>query len=57
MVGARVKGKTIEYPRSDAALARGAGVETVTNAPPEAYAPYPSWRPGRPDAWTPLPWS
>jgi len=57
MIGARVQGKTIEYPRSEAALARGAGVETTTSAPPEAYAPFPSWRLGRPDAWEALPWA
>jgi uncharacterized cupin superfamily protein len=57
MVGARVAGKTIVYPRSDAALARGAGVETETNAPPEAYAPFPPWRLGRPESWAALPWA
>jgi uncharacterized cupin superfamily protein len=57
MIGARVAGKTIVYPRSDAALAHGAGVETETNAPREAYAPFPPWRLGRPDSWAALPWA
>lgn len=57
MIGARREGKTLLYPRSDVALARGAGVETETNAPAEAYAPLPKWRLGRPDAWADLPWA
>jgi len=57
MTGARRPGKTIVYPESEAALARGAGVETETNAPAEAYAPFAHWRLGRPDAWTGLPWA
>jgi len=36
MIGARGEGKTIRYPRSDTALARGAGVETETSSPAEA---------------------
>jgi len=57
MVGARGEGKTIDYPRSDVALAHGAGVETPTDKPPEAYAPFTPWRLGRPDGWSQLPWS
>jgi uncharacterized cupin superfamily protein len=57
MTGARGAAKTLSYPRSEAALAHGAGVEAETNAPREAYAPFPHWKPGRPDAWTDLPWS
>jgi uncharacterized cupin superfamily protein len=57
MVGARSEDRTIVYPRSDAARARGAGVETETNDPPEAYAPFPAWRLGRPPAWPDLPWA
>jgi hypothetical protein len=57
MTGARREGKTILYPRSEPALARRAGVETETNAPAEAYAPFGHWRPGRPDAWAELPWA
>jgi uncharacterized cupin superfamily protein len=56
MTGARAEGRTILYPRHDVALARGAGVETETNAPGEAYAPFAHWRLGRPDAWNALPW-
>ena len=57
MVGARREGRTIVYPRSDAALARGAGVETETGSPPEAYAPFPRWRVDRPATWPDLPWA
>jgi uncharacterized cupin superfamily protein len=57
MIGARREGKTIEYPRSELALARGAGVESATSEPREAYAPFAHWRLGRPDAWSQLPWS
>ena len=57
MVGARVAGKTIVYPRSDTALARDAGVGTETKAPRDAYAPFSPWRLGRPDAWDALPWA
>ena len=56
MTGVRPEGKTILYPLSATARAHGAGVETETGAPREAYAPFPSWRLGRPDAWAALPW-
>ena len=56
MTGARREGKTIVYPRSEPAREHGAGVETETNAPAEAYAPFAHWRLGRPDAWAVLPW-
>jgi quercetin dioxygenase-like cupin family protein len=57
MTGARRAGKTIAYPRSEAARAHGAGVETETNAPAEAYAPFAPWRLGRPAGWAGLPWA
>jgi uncharacterized cupin superfamily protein len=57
MTGARRSDGTIVYPRSEAALARGAGVEAETPSPHEAYAPYGHWRLGRPAAWSDLPWS
>jgi hypothetical protein len=56
MTGARREGKTLLYPVSAHAQARGAGVETETPNPMEAYAPFEHWRPGRPDAWPELPW-
>jgi uncharacterized cupin superfamily protein len=56
MTGARREGDTILYPRSDTALAHGAGVETETPSPHEAYARFSHWRLGRPDAWPALPW-
>jgi uncharacterized cupin superfamily protein len=57
MTGARREDDTIVYPRSQTALRRGAGVETETPAPAEAYAPFPAWRLGRPEAWPSLPWA
>ena len=39
------------YPRSEVARAHGAGVETETNKPAEAYAPFAHWKLGRPEAW------
>jgi uncharacterized cupin superfamily protein len=48
--------KGIVYPRSELALRHGAGVETETSSPPEAYAPFPKWQPGPPRSWTGLPW-
>jgi uncharacterized cupin superfamily protein len=57
MTGARREGRTIVYPRSETALAHKAGVETETDSPPEAYAPFPSWRVARPGAWADLPWA
>jgi uncharacterized cupin superfamily protein len=56
MAGARSEGGTIVYPESQVAQARGAGVERETPTPSEAYAPFPHWRLGRPDAWAGLPW-
>lgn len=49
MAGSRRKQGEIVYPRSELALRHGAGVERETTAPAEAYAPFPSWRPGRPE--------
>ena len=57
MTGARREGKSIVYPVAEHARARGAGVDTETSRPREAYAPFPSWRLGRPDAWPELPWA
>jgi uncharacterized cupin superfamily protein len=56
MTGARSSGKTIVYPRSEVALAHGAGVETETHSPREAYAPFSHWRAERPDTWEGVPW-
>ena len=56
MTGARHEDDEIVYPRSEPARARGAGVETETPDPGEAYAPFARWRLGRPDAWPDLPW-
>ena len=59
MVGARTgwPEKGILYPRSEAALRHGAGVETETTVPAEAYAPFTKWQPGPPKSWDGLPWA
>ena len=57
MTGARREGKTLLYPVAEHALARGAGVETETPNPMEAYARFGHWQLGRPDAWQALPWA
>ena len=57
MIGARRESGRIVYPRSRTALDRGAGVESETPDPREAYARFPSWLVGRPDAWGQLPWA
>ena len=57
MTGARSTGRTIVYPRSEVARAHGAGVETETNEPAEAYAPFAHWKLGRPEEWLRLPWA
>ena len=49
-------GESIVYPRSELALRHGAGVETETTKPAEAYAPFPRWEPGKPD-FSGLPWA
>ena len=51
MAGARAgwPEKGIVYPRSELALGHGAGVETETTEPKEAYAPFPKWRNGPPE--------
>jgi uncharacterized cupin superfamily protein len=56
MVGGRT-GESITYPRSELALRHGAGVETETNLPREAYARFPKWQPGPPESWDSLPWA
>ncbi len=48
MIGNRVGERGIDYPRSDVALARGAGVEQAANTPHEAYARFAHWQTGGP---------
>jgi uncharacterized cupin superfamily protein len=57
MAGSRLNPKEIVYPRDETALRHGAGVEAETTKPPEAYARFPKWEPGRPDDVPPLPWT
>src|SRR5436190_21961532 len=57
MTGGRTREWHIDYPRSDLALAHGAGADTATSSPAEAYAPFPHWRPERPERWDGGPWS
>jgi uncharacterized cupin superfamily protein len=56
MTGGRGGEKSIVYPRSGPALRHGAGVETETTSPAEAYTPFPKWQPGRPD-FSGMPWA
>jgi uncharacterized cupin superfamily protein len=56
MAGGRAREKEIVYPRSDVALRHGAGVETETATPSEAYAPFDRWQTGPPSTWEGLPW-
>ena len=55
MTGARGENKEIVYPRSELAISHGSGVEKETSSPPEAYAPFPKWKDGRPQSWDGLP--
>jgi uncharacterized cupin superfamily protein len=57
MAGRRTREKSIVYPDSEPARRRGAGAETETSSPAEAYAPFPHWQPERPDGWYGLPWA
>ena len=57
MTGSRSEDDTIDDPRSETALARKAGGESETLDAGEAYAPFPRWRLGRPEAWAELPWA
>jgi uncharacterized cupin superfamily protein len=57
MTGARSENKEIVYPRSELAIRHGAGVETETSLPAEAYVPFPKWKDGRPTSWDGLPWA
>ena len=57
MTGARGPDKKLNYPSSELAQRYGAGVESETGDPREAYAPFPHWQPGQPEEWNRLPWA
>ena len=57
MAGCRTGEKRITYPRSELALSHGAGVETETSVPREAYATFPQWQEGAPELRDGLPWA
>src|SRR5213080_1485121 len=57
MAGARAHRESGVYPRTEAALRHGAGVEAETSTPREAYAPFPKWQPGPPASFDGLPWA
>jgi uncharacterized cupin superfamily protein len=57
MAGARAHRASGVYPRTEAALRHGAGVEAETSKPREAYAPFPNWQPGPPASFDGLPWA
>jgi uncharacterized cupin superfamily protein len=54
MAGARAHRPSAVYPRNEAAVRHGAGVEAETSKP---YAPFPKWRPGPPASFDGLPWA
>jgi uncharacterized cupin superfamily protein len=56
MTGRRDPGNKLFYPRSEIALRHGAGVETETTSPAEAYAGEPDDEMTRPGGWADLPW-
>jgi uncharacterized cupin superfamily protein len=56
MAGGRAHRGSAVYPRSEAALRQGAGVEAETAESREAYAPFPRWTPGPPASFSGLPW-
>jgi uncharacterized cupin superfamily protein len=49
MAGARGHRGSAVYTRDEVALRHGAGVEQEKRPPDKPYAPFPQWRPGRPD--------
>jgi uncharacterized cupin superfamily protein len=57
MAGARAHRESGVYPRTEAALRHGAGVEAETSTPREAYAPFPKWQPGPTASFDGLPWA
>jgi uncharacterized cupin superfamily protein len=57
MVGARREDGRILYPVSELAARYGAGVETETANPEEAYARFEPPRPAKPPSWEQLPWA
>ena len=56
MVGARQPGVSYRYPVCEAAIRLGAGVETETDSPDEAYAKAAPLVTERPSNWADLPW-
>ena len=56
MTGARTRTGAFVYPRLEAAIRHGAGVESETSDPQEAFAPFAHWQPKRPESWDGMPW-
>jgi uncharacterized cupin superfamily protein len=57
MTGARKDDDGLVYPRSALALRHGAGAQSETSVPAEAYAGLPPWQSGPPSSWAGLPWA
>jgi uncharacterized cupin superfamily protein len=55
MTGGRTRERRTVYPASELARRHGAGVETETSSPSEAYASFPHWQLERPAGWNALP--
>src|SRR5205807_8937944 len=57
MAGARKGDLTFTYPVAEVAQRHGAGVDTETKEPTEAYAGAAPWEFARPSTWDELPWA
>jgi uncharacterized cupin superfamily protein len=57
MVGGRAHPGSAIYPRSDAALRHGAGLEAETAVSEHPYRSFPKWRPGPPASFRGLPFA
>jgi uncharacterized cupin superfamily protein len=55
MAGGREHHGSGVYTRCEAAIRHGAAAQTETSSSKEAYAPFPSWRPGPPVSFDDLP--
>ena len=57
MAGVRGGEISYVYPSSDVARRHGAGAESETSSPAEAYSSHAPPEPGRPEGWNALPWA
>jgi uncharacterized cupin superfamily protein len=57
MVGSRTGAWSVRFPVSELASRHGAGVQSETSDPDEAYVEWEPLRRGRPSCWDRLPWA